>query len=149
MFLLSFVLKALNNFNKNFVKFHSFARSRSFYCALASTINQLFAFITTKTYYDFERWLSLPGVVCFYGAIGVVGFVFLFYFQIMNNELIEIGFVSNDRFILMTFMLPETESRSMEDIELHFSDNKRSIFDINIKINATNDQQSKDVKEKI
>ncbi|XP_055307332.1 facilitated trehalose transporter Tret1-2 homolog [Sitodiplosis mosellana] len=99
-------------------------KSRSFYCALASTINQLFAFIATKTYYDFERWLSLPGVICFYGAIGVVGF------------------------ILMSFMLPETENRSMEDIELHYSDNKRSIFDINISINATNDLQSKDGKEK-
>lgn len=31
-------------------------------------------------------------------------------------------------------MLPETEQRSLEDIELHFSDNNRSITDINIRI---------------
>lgn len=53
----------------------------------------------------------------------------------------------------MTFMLPETENRSMEDIEVHFSDNKRSIFDINIRINATNDveepsNQSKEGKQR-
>lgn len=53
----------------------SFARSRSFYCALAGAENQLFAFVATKTYYDFERLLSLPGVIFFYGAIGVIGFV--------------------------------------------------------------------------
>lgn len=38
----------------------------------------------------------------------------------------------------MLFALPETEARSLEDIELHFSDNKRSIFDINIKMNTPN-----------
>lgn len=37
------------------------------------------------------------------------------------------------RFILMVFMLPETENRTLEEIELHFSDKKRSIFDIKIK----------------
>lgn len=36
----------------------------------------------------------------------------------------------------MVFMLPETEHRSLEDIEVHFSDSKRSIFDINIIIGA-------------
>lgn len=48
----------------------------------------------------------------------------------------------------MIFMLPESEDRSMEDIELHFSDNKRSIFDINIDIKATNDIESKDTQQK-
>lgn len=38
----------------------------------------------------------------------------------------------------MTFMLPETEDRSLEDIELHFSDNKRSIFSTRIQKNAPN-----------
>lgn len=50
-------------------------KSRSFYCGLAGAENQLFAFFATKTYYNLERSLSLPGVICFYGAIGVVGFV--------------------------------------------------------------------------
>lgn len=34
-------------------------------------------------------------------------------------------------------MLPETENRSLEDIELHFSDNKRSIFSTKIQKNAS------------
>lgn len=38
----------------------------------------------------------------------------------------------------MIFMLPETEHRTLEDIEIHFSDNKRSIFDRHIKIGAQN-----------
>ncbi|XP_031639275.1 facilitated trehalose transporter Tret1-like [Contarinia nasturtii] len=84
-------------------------KSRTFCCSLTGMENQLFAFVATKTFYDFERWLSLPGVIGFYGVIAVLGF------------------------ILMIFMIPETENRTLEEIELHFSDNKRSIFDINIK----------------
>lgn len=48
----------------------------------------------------------------------------------------------------MLFMLPETEHRSLEDIELHFSDNKRSIFDINIKINAPKNIDATDIESK-
>lgn len=36
----------------------------------------------------------------------------------------------------MYFIMPETEHRSLEDIELHYSDNNKTIFDINIRINA-------------
>lgn len=46
----------------------------------------------------------------------------------------------------MIFMLPETEQRSLEDIELHFSDNKRSIFDINIAINTQQNVTDKDIQ---
>lgn len=38
-------------------------------------------------------------------------------------------------------MLPETEDRSLEDIELHFADNKRSIFSTYIQKSATNDTE--------
>lgn len=57
-------------------------KSRSFYCGLAGAENQLFAFIATKTYFDFERIFSLPGVICFYGVLGVIGFVFFCGFMI-------------------------------------------------------------------
>lgn len=33
----------------------------------------------------------------------------------------------------MYFLLPETENRTLEDIELHFSDNKRKLTDIRIR----------------
>lgn len=36
-------------------------------------MNQLFAFIATKTYFDLERLFSLPGVITFYSLIGLVG----------------------------------------------------------------------------
>lgn len=39
----------------------------------------------------------------------------------------------------MYFTLPETEGRSLEDIELHFSDNNRKITDINIRMSASQD----------
>lgn len=32
------------------------------------------------------------------------------------------------------FILPETENRTLEDIELHFSDNNRRLIDIDIQI---------------
>lgn len=37
----------------------------------------------------------------------------------------------------MYLTLPETEMRTLEDIELHFSDNSKSITDINIRMNST------------
>lgn len=42
----------------------------------------------------------------------------------------------------MYFWLPETENRSLEDIELHFSDNTKKLTDINIRVNAANEQQN-------
>lgn len=46
-------------------------------------------------------------------------------------------------------MLPETEQRSLEDIELHYSDNKKSIFDIKIGINAAAGASSAEVEPKV
>lgn len=87
-------------------------RSRAFASGLVAGLNYLLAFAATKTYYDLEVLLSLPGVICLYGVVGVLGF------------------------IAMYFTLPETEQRSLEDIERHFSDHSRSITDIHIKINS-------------
>lgn len=36
--------------------------------------------------------------------------------------------------VIMFYILPETEGRSLEDVELHFSDNSRNWTDINIQI---------------
>lgn len=38
----------------------------------------------------------------------------------------------------MYFILPETENRSLEDIEIHYSDNTKKITDINISMNSKN-----------
>lgn len=79
--------------------------------------------MATKTYYDLEILLSIPGVIGCYGIVGVIGF------------------------IVMYFTLPETEMRSLEDIELHFSDNSKSITDINIRINSAANLTEIDVKK--
>lgn len=42
-------------------------------------------------------------------------------------------------------MLPETEHRSLEDIELHYSDNKKSIFDIRIASSVPKNIESNEV----
>lgn len=34
------------------------------------------------------------------------------------------------------YIIPETENRSLEDIEMHFSDKKRKFFDRKIQMNA-------------
>lgn len=37
------------------------------------------------------------------------------------------------RFVATYYCLPETENRSLEDIERHFSDNSKKLTDIHIK----------------
>lgn len=64
-------------------------------------------FASTKTYLDFEKALGMPGIIFLYGAVGVFGWLFFY------------------------FLLPETENRTLEDIEIHFS--TQSITNIRIK----------------
>lgn len=63
-------------------------------------------FVSTKTYLNFEDAMGMPGVIFLYGAVGVLGWFFFY------------------------FLLPETENRTLEDIETHFS--TKSIWDIHI-----------------
>lgn len=69
-------------------------------------------FIASKSYYDLETTLSLPGVAAFYASVNFIGFFVCF------------------------VLLPETERRTLEDIELHFSDNTRSLRDRKIAKNV-------------
>lgn len=55
-----------------------------------------------------ETTLSLPGITSFYTAVCGAGLIYAY------------------------FTLPETEARTLEDIELHFSDNSKGITDRNI-----------------
>lgn len=64
---------------------------------LTAAINYGFSFIATKTYYNLETWLSMPGMVLLSCVINVFGF------------------------ILMYKILPETENLTLEDIESHFA----------------------------
>lgn len=80
-------------------------RTRGMAAGIAAAVNYIMGFATIKTYYDLETSLSMPGVSLFYCVIATLGL------------------------ILMFNILPETENRSLEDIELHFSDNSKKITD--------------------
>lgn len=88
-------------------------KSRSSYCSLVSALNQLFAFVAAKTYYNSENLLSLPGTICnnkistnfikhsnewsnifclplsgvfcFYGILGVLGYAFCIKLHVSKN----------------------------------------------------------------
>lgn len=63
------------------------------------------SFVSAKTYYPLETSLSMPGISlvnCLISAFGL---------------------------ILMYKIMPETENRSLEDIEAHFSDRSKSLTD--------------------
>lgn len=62
-------------------------------------------FTTIKTYYNLEETFSLPEVAMFYCVNATLGL------------------------ILMYAIFPETEGRSLEEIELHFSDNNKKMTD--------------------
>lgn len=83
-------------------------RNRSLACGITAALHYVMSFVTTKTYFNLESAFSLPGVILFYGVMGAIGLLFVYFF------------------------LPETEKRTLEDIELYFSDNKRKLTDIYI-----------------
>lgn len=85
-----------------------FDRVRGLAAGLTAAINYGLSFIATKTYYNLETWLSMPGMILLNCIINVFGF------------------------ILMYKILPETENRTLEDIEMHFSDNSKKLTNLKI-----------------
>lgn len=65
-------------------------------------------FGATNFYYNLEVYLGLFGVTSFFTFFNVLGLIYT------NN------------------FLPETEGRTLEEIELHFSDDSKTICDIKI-----------------
>uniref|UniRef100_U5EU35 Putative transmembrane transport n=1 Tax=Corethrella appendiculata TaxID=1370023 RepID=U5EU35_9DIPT len=88
-------------------------KSRSMASGITAALNYILTFITTKMYFNLETSLSLSGVILLYGIIGAFGVLFIY------------------------FYLPETEKRTLEEIEIYFSDNKRKLTDIKIKRDTT------------
>lgn len=70
-----------------------------------SSFDYILTFITKRTYYNLETTLSLPGVSLLYLVISCAGLIYAYY------------------------VLPETNNRTLEDIELHFCDNSKKITD--------------------
>lgn len=56
-------------------------RARGFATGIAAAANYFMAFIATKTYYNFESALSMPGVTMLYCIIGIFG-----YKEILSND---------------------------------------------------------------
>lgn len=83
-------------------------RSRGLATGISAGLNYVFAFIATKTYLNVERDLGLSGAPWFYAAFALTGAIILY------------------------FILPETEGRTLEDIERHYSERGRRITDLNI-----------------
>lgn len=80
-------------------------RTRGTATGLTAALSYVLSFISAKTFYSLETTLSMPGVALF------------------NCIIIAIGIV------LMYKILPETENRTLEDIEMHFSDGSKKITD--------------------
>lgn len=70
---------------------------------ISAAMSYAFGFISRRIYYNLETTLSLPGVSLFFSLVCGFGLVWMY------------------------LILPETENRTLEDIELHFSDNSKSI----------------------
>ncbi|XP_031636130.1 uncharacterized protein LOC116349018 [Contarinia nasturtii] len=100
------------------------ARSRGVASGIAAATNYVFGFVTKKTYHNLENTLSMQGTTMLYCMISGFGLV------------------------LTYFILPETENRSLEEIELHFADNSKSITDRKIpKLNSEAVKVNDDGKE--
>lgn len=95
----------LKNVFHEIIFFFHFFRARGAAAGLSAILDYTFTFISTKSYYNLETSLSMTGI------------------SMLNCIIATIGL------ILMYFILPETENRSLEDIELHFSDSSKTLCD--------------------
>lgn len=94
-----------------------FCRARGTASGLVAAACYVMVFASTKTYLDFEHALGMPGIVYLYGVVGILGWFFFY------------------------FLLPETENRTLEDIETHFS--TKAITDLRIeKVSAATKEAS-------
>lgn len=76
---------------------------------ITAACSYLFVFMTTKTYLGLETSLAMSGTFLFYAVLGSVGFC------------------------LHYVIFPETEGRTLEEIEDYFSDPKRRLTDRHIR----------------
>lgn len=89
---------------------------------ITAALNYIMAFCTTKSYYNIETYMSLFGLIALYAVVDIIGLVYIYMF------------------------LPETERRTLEEIELHFSDNNKKLSNIKIRKNV---DMAAEKKEKV
>lgn len=80
---------------------------------LTAALVHLMFFASTKTYYGFETTVGLFGILCFYTLVAIAGTMFMYKF------------------------LPETEGKTLEEIEAHFSDNSLKLSNHKIRLTKT------------
>lgn len=125
---------------KTVVHFPLIHRSRAFATGVAASTNYISAFASTKFYYNFEISMSLPGTVIFFGFMGLLGYIRVDRLNFRSHSQFSLVCLFMCSFIGMYLFLPETEGRSLEDIERYFADNRRKLTDTNIIIGSARDQ---------
>lgn len=75
-------------------------RTRGLASGITAAACYVFLFLASKTYLDIEHGLLLHGAFFFYGSVSVLGFVFLY------------------------FRLLETEGKTLQEIELHYTEGR-------------------------
>lgn len=85
-------------------------KSRGIVNGVTVAMNYIFSAIANKSYYNLETALSLPGISTLFACIAFIGLIVAY------------------------TILPETENRSLDDIEVHFADNFKSLTDREIAI---------------
>ena len=97
------MIRTLTRIFRQIVYFLPFSRTRGAATGLTAALNYVLSFISTKIYYNLETTFSLPGITLFNCIVMAYGL------------------------ILMYKILPETESRTLEDIEIHFADKSKNL----------------------
>ncbi|XP_018912975.2 facilitated trehalose transporter Tret1 isoform X2 [Bemisia tabaci] len=77
-------------------------RGRGLASGIAAACSYLMAFVASKTYPDLERYLGIHGVCFLYGTLTLLGYIFIY------------------------FCLPETEGRSLAEIEGIYSTQQKA-----------------------
>lgn len=65
----------LNKFSSSNRIFCSVNRSRAYAAGFVAAFSYIIAFVASKSYYNLEVAISLPGVTCLYGSFGLLGYV--------------------------------------------------------------------------
>lgn len=93
---------------------------------LVVALSYLFSFVSVKTFLSLEQFLSIGGTFVFYGSVAVLG---LFNFNIKMYNIFCNVLVFTIRFCYMFVFMPETENRTLEEVERYYSDTNRRATD--------------------
>lgn len=108
------------------------AKSKAFATGIVATILYLSMFLASKSFYILETLMTLPGLGIFYGGIGLIGYACRNKFRFFSHNNCGKFVFPWFRFVGMYLTLPETEGRTLDEVESYFADRKRKFHDIQI-----------------